>query len=487
MKFSLKPGNIAQIRGHGGWAAVFFGEAALDLTISRGSGNNVDIQSQISEPLPSPEETPETKARWQAAVEKLRAQVSPREHRIVTAMGCEEVLCQTLRLPTTQSGELQQMLDLQIDGLSPFPLEEAVYSFEALEKTENETRVLVAVARRATVNERVEVLEKAGLPPEVVGIDALAVFRSFVRRNLLPVDDKLNAFVQVTPTVANVIVYTQSVPVTIRSLLLGEGLLGSAENRAALRDELQRTLVAAQAEQAHRQIGLLTLATWSEKMRAEVEEMSKTWNGATQCYTNGSMPTPGASLCAETASSETARLNLLPEEWRRRRRTAQMRKRLVRGGIAVAALYLLLVIAFLSMMAVQQARLSAVNAEISKRQKAFADAQNIHQLLETMQRQLDKKYSVLEVMRAVCELMPDTVKLNAYSFKKDDTVVLKAQAQSATVGDEFISQLEKCPLFSKIAPGPMRTDAIAGGLTKFDVVCTLKSAPAAPAGNSVWH
>jgi len=153
----------------------------------------------------------------------------------------------------------------------------------------------------------------------------------------------------------------------------------------------------------------------------------------------------------------------------------------------VAALYLLLVIAFLSMMAVQQARLAEVNREISGRQKAYAEAQNIHQLLDTMQRQLDTKYSVLEVLRAVCELMPDTVKLNAYEFKKDDTVILKAQAQSASVGDEFISDLEKCPLFSKIAPGPMRTDALAGGLTKFDVVCTLKSAPATAGGTSLWH
>ncbi len=484
----LKPRNIRQM-GHRGWAAVFFGESAVELTTSRSTaGNDVGVQNQASAPLGAVGGSMDAKSRWQAAVQGLRGRIHPNEHRIVTAIGCEDVLCQTLLLPTTQSSELQQMLELQIDNLTPLPLEEAVYSFEPLGKTENETRVLVAIARKAAVNERVAVLEESGLPPEVVGIDALAVFHSFVRGNLVPLDGKLNALVQVSPAAVHVVVHSQGLPVTIRSLVLGESLMGSDVSRAALREELQRTLVAAEAEQPGRVIGKMTIATWSDKLRAEVEDLGKAWTGEVQCYTNGSAPTPAVSLCTETAAAEGARMNLLPDEWRVRRRTAQLRLRLIRGGIALAVAYVLVLSAFLVFLGIHEARLSRVKTEIKNRQKPYDDARQLHSLLVTMQKQLDMKYSTLEVMREVCQLMPETVKLNGFSFKKDDAVTLKAQAQAATVATEFISKLEQSALFSKISPGNMRTDPSAGGLTKFDVVCTLKSAATVPAtGRAPWH
>ena len=484
----LRPRTITQLGGHRTWAAVFFGESALELTTARGTGKDAVVLDQSSTPLEPAEASVDAKTRWRPAVKGVRGRINPNEHRIVTAIGCEDVLCQTLRLPTTQPNELQQMLDLQIDNLTPFPMEEAVYSFEPLEKTESETRVLVAIARKSVINERVELLEEAGLPPEVVGIDALAAFRSFVRGNLVPLDEKLNVFVQVSPTAANVIVHCQGVPVTIRSLVLGEASLGSVEGRAALREELQRTLVAAEAEQPVRPIGKMTIATWSDRLRTEVEELANAWTGEVQCFTNGSVPKPAVSLCLETAASDGARLNLLPDEWRRRRRTAQLRLRLIRGGIALAVLYVLFLSAFLVLMGVQQARLSRVKSEVKSRQKQYDDARQLHSLLVTMQKQLDTKYSVLEIMRSVSQLMPENVKLNGFTFKKDEKVTLKAQAQSATVATEFISRLEQCSLFSKISPGNMRTDPNAGGLTKFDVDCTLKSASPLPATGKVpWH
>src|SRR5439155_911733 len=92
------------------------------------------------------DENADPQAALNSAVQSLRRQVDPREHHIVTAVSCEDVLCQSLRLPTTQDDELKQMLELQIDNLTPLPLDEVVYSFEPIERTETDTKVLVAVA-----------------------------------------------------------------------------------------------------------------------------------------------------------------------------------------------------------------------------------------------------------------------------------------------------------------------------------------------------
>jgi len=242
---SLRKPKLGKARG---WAAIVFSDTTLELTTARPSGNEISIERQASAPLPAAVAGADPKGRLEAAVRQLRAQVDPHEHRIVTAIGGEDAFCQTLRLPTTDPAELKQMLDLQIDNLTPLPAEEVVYSFESLEVVGDETRLLVAVARKAAVNERVAVLEEAGLPAEVVGVDTLAVFREMLRREVVPPDERLNAFVLVSPTVANIIVHSRGKVVAVRSLLLGAHGITEPDAQATIREELQRTLVAAEVE-----------------------------------------------------------------------------------------------------------------------------------------------------------------------------------------------------------------------------------------------
>ena len=483
----LKPRRIASLGAHRGWAAVFFGESSLELATAKSVGGEVNIERQTSASAAPAAENTDPQTRWDAAVQSLRQQVDPHEHRIVTAVGCEDVLCQSLLLPTTQDAELKQMLDLQIDAITPLPLEEVVYSFQPIEKTETDTKVLVAVARKAAVNERVAALEAAGLQPEVVAVDALAMFRALVRRRVLPQDEHLNAFVLLSPTAANVIVYSRGNAVTVRSIVLGDEALGSAEGKMALHEELVRTLVAAEAEAAGDQIGRVTFATWSERLSQAIEELARGWSGRAECLRNGTAPSPALSLCVETASEGAARLNLLPDEWRQRRRTARFRKRLIHAAIAAGAVYLLALVVFLTIMAIRRAQLSRVESEIKSKQTQFAQARELHQLLVEMQRQIDPKYSALEVLRQISALMPDNLKLISFEFKKDATVKLRGQTAAVTTVTDFISRLEKCDLFSKVTAGSMRSDPGGGGLTKFDVVCSLKSGAGAPTAGPLWR
>ena len=182
MKASLDPRKLTHIGQARGWAAVAFGASSLELATARFEGAEVQVLQQTSASAAPPQDAPDAPRQWHAAAQSLRRQFDPTEHRVVTSVSCEDVLCQTVRLPATEPGELRQMLDLQIDNITPLPLEEVVYGFEPLETAEGQTRVLVAIAPKATVNERVEALETAGLPPEIVSVDALAMFRTLARR-----------------------------------------------------------------------------------------------------------------------------------------------------------------------------------------------------------------------------------------------------------------------------------------------------------------
>ena len=468
MRASLDPRKLGGLGHARGWAAIAFGSASLELTTARAEGTEVSVLQQTSASTVPPAGATETTPQWQAAAQSLRQQFDPREHRIVTSVSCEDVLCQILRLPATERTELKQMLDLQIDNITPLPLEEVVYSFEPLAVADGQTRVLVAIARKSKVNERVEALESAGLQPEMVSVDVLAMFRALARRNLLATDDHLNVLVILGSVSADVIVYSQVVPLAVRSIVLG------AEGESVLREELQRTFVATEAGQPERAMGGVIFLAPGEELKAFAEKVAGGLTAQSSFLTNGTVPSPALSLCLQYAAGEAAPLNLLPEEWRQKRQTKALRRRLIRGAIAVGIVYILALTAFVTLLAVKNAHLSGVNREIKSREGDFIAARELQGRLIAMRNQLDTKSSALEVLREITVRMPKDMQLTSFVFKKDMTLSLKGQAPSGAVALDFQGRLQQCDLFSKVSG---RSDTV-GGLTKFDLTCTLKTAVA---------
>ena len=165
MRANLNPRKLTGIGHSRGWAALAFGDAKLELTTARAEGAEVSVQKQSSASALAPPAGNGgcAAANGKSAAQSLRQQFDPREHRVITAVSCEDVLCRILRLPATDPAELQQMLDLQIDNITPLPMEEVVYSFEPLEVADGQTRMLVAIARKSKVNERVESARGSGI------------------------------------------------------------------------------------------------------------------------------------------------------------------------------------------------------------------------------------------------------------------------------------------------------------------------------------
>jgi hypothetical protein len=477
MKFSVKQPKLGPLGQARGWAGISFGQQTLALaTVRTAPAGKGSEEPEVTVDASPATEGEAAVARWARGAGVLKEKFDAREYRLATAMPCEDVLCHTLRLPATEAAELRQMLELQLDNLTPLPTEEIVYGFEPLETLNNETRVLVAVAPKAVVNERVAPLEQAKLPVEVVVVDALALFWALLKKDVLSRDEKLHALVQLTPTVAHIIAFRLGQPMAVRSVLLTDTQTDDA--KAVLRDELQRTLVAVATECPEAPLGRLTFVGAD----AGTRDVAAVWNGQADFLEVESVPSPALSVCLEAAAEEKAamRLNLLPPEWPEKRRKTRMRRLLIRSAIAGVALYLLGLGAFFAFMGLKQVRLNRLEADVRSRKAAFDKANETHGELVAIEKQLDRTYSALEVLREVSMLMPENLKLDTFNFKKDQSVSLRGQTASAPMATDFISRLENCPLFSKVQTVSMRT---VGGLTKFEALCTLKSAaPSAQAG-----
>jgi hypothetical protein len=340
--------------------------------------------------------------------------------------------------------------------------------------------VLVAIARQSAVNDRIAALEEAGVTAEIVGVAPLAVFRELVAKAVLPRDENLGVVVALRADGAVVVLYTDGQPLAVRSILLGAGALATAEARQALREELQRTLLAEQAREPQRALGRLTFHAQDESLQAAAEELSRGWGRQADCLTDGAVPGPASSLCLDQAGTSDRRLNLLPEDWRRRRQSARRRRRWWRVATVLIALYVLAAIAFLVALGVRQSQLRRIKAEKQALEPEFRNSRQLQSELNAMRLQLETKYSALDVLRQVSELMPPNLKLTSFIFRRNEAVTVKGQADNAQAALDFLSRLEQCDLFSEVKPVSMPS---AGGLTKFELLATLKTAGGKPAGS----
>ncbi|MCF7838777.1 MAG: pilus assembly protein PilM, partial [Candidatus Marinimicrobia bacterium] len=150
---------------------------------------------------------------WRATLSQLKP---PLAGPCVLGLPSEQVLLRVVELPSTDLTELEGMVPLQLDKISPFPVEQLAVGFEWLAGTEQKSRVLVVAVRREILDGWQAALEQGALALERVDIQGLAWWRLLRARPAPDSDQQLYLIHDGQDT--ELIVVRQQVPVVFRSL-----------------------------------------------------------------------------------------------------------------------------------------------------------------------------------------------------------------------------------------------------------------------------
>ena len=148
-----------------------------------------------------------------------------RNRKVALGLASQQVVVRRLDLPYMTEAELRSSLPLQVDGLIPIPVDQAVLDFCLIGEREGEDgarqiRILLVAAQRATVDELLAVVRGANLEPVAIDLDAFAALRSLAPPELFdtPVAEML---VDVGSTVTDLIVHQNGAPHFVRTVLFG--------------------------------------------------------------------------------------------------------------------------------------------------------------------------------------------------------------------------------------------------------------------------
>ncbi|CAH0991873.1 Cell division protein FtsA [Sinobacterium norvegicum] len=122
--------------------------------------------------------------------------------------------------------DMEQQIVAEADQYIPYALDEVAIDFDVLgtvEGNDDVADVLLAACRKENVDMRVDAIERAGLQPKVVDIEAYAMERSFklLQSNLALDDDKVIALIDIGATMTTLNVFHGGQSVYTREQLFG--------------------------------------------------------------------------------------------------------------------------------------------------------------------------------------------------------------------------------------------------------------------------
>jgi type IV pilus assembly protein PilM len=145
---------------------------------------------------------------------------------ITVAVGGRDVIIRKISLDPVPEEDLHEVIRWEAESVVPFEMRDVSLGYQLLDPAgRGTTDVLLAVARKNLVEQRLQLLEKAGITAGIVDTDAFALFNAF-ELNYPMIETGLYALVNIGLETATIVVCHNGIPLGARDVPYGSRQLG---------------------------------------------------------------------------------------------------------------------------------------------------------------------------------------------------------------------------------------------------------------------
>lgn len=357
----------------------------------------------------------------------------------------EEVFLRVLELPASSPAETAQMVELQLEKLSPVPVTQVVWTYHPLARRgaegENLQTVVVILVPRTVVETFLGQVEAVGFQPDRLETAML---------------DQLEA---IEPTTDGPWVLPQ--PLAGQNGALVAWWTGGVLRNVSLVVLPPAGDVRAELKQQ------LALITWSGEMEGWLDTSKKSeWHlvadpvsaakwepllsGALETTIAVQPPLPLAELAGRTArrAAATTVASLLPPEHTLRYRAQFVDRLWLRGLLAAGLAYLAGLAVYFCLVGYAAYQTSSVESQVAALGQSYTNALQLRARHDVLQERTDLKFAALDCWRLVAEKLPDGLTLQRFSFADGQTLSLSGNVPAADISKiiSFEKELRKAKL-----------------------------------------
>jgi len=324
----------------------------------------------------------------------------------------DKVFIRAVQLPTSDPAEIQSMVELQLEKLSPLPVTHIVWSTylvpKPVDKPESLQTVIVIMALRSFVEEYLGELEGIGFLADRLECPALDELLA-VNLNedgvwIFPGEDGQPALVvwRQASILQNVTLVSLP-PGPDRAEVLKrqiEQIAWAAELEGWLAGPPAVHLVASQADAAYWDPALRDLSERPIDVRPPIAAAKLAALGAERCAADG------------------VRSNLLPPEFATRYRQQFIDGLWMRGVSVVFGIYLAGVLAYFGALYSLRLALQKEKTDLAGISAAYKESQKDRQEIDILKKRAELQYAALDAWKAVAEALPEGLTVNDMDFRE---------------------------------------------------------------------
>jgi hypothetical protein len=377
---------------------------------------------------------------------------------VTVSLPSSQLLMRILELPSTSPQELKSMVELQMDQISPFPVDQLTVSYEVLKQTENHSRVLAVAAQRKIVDTLGDLFKAQHVYIRSLDAEILAWWSLLIAHGQVPCQGRVVLILE-EHTEFSMIVVDDGVPVCFRSLELFHNFTDEAVMREIV-EEMRYTLLSLEAEYGHRDGCILEVWNESEFPEQLISLLKGHCGGTINLHALDSIPPVSEGLALRTAERRLHHAELVPREWI----DLQRRKRLMKIGtvtaIALLSVWLAVITVTGAVFSFKQAAYNRVRREAAKYEGPARAAQAARDEMLSLEKYADRSHSALECLREVTVALPDGVEIASFTYKKGEAVSMRGSSERAEAVYDFFQKLGAAGIFEGVKDQPVSTRTV---------------------------
>ncbi|MFA5689383.1 MAG: PilN domain-containing protein [Kiritimatiellales bacterium] len=372
---------------------------------------------------------------------------------ITVALSSGQLLLHVLDLPSTDDAELQSMVDLQIDSISPFPVDQLTVSFEVFHQTEESSRILAVAAPRKTVDELGELFKAHHVYIKSVDAEMLswwslaADIRPHSGRALMILIEHTEFFLVITD---------DGVPVCVRPLALFRNL-ADEEIQNELVEEFAYSLLFIETKYGSRPLDQILFRHEGELPAPLLKKMEARLGVPVQAQPLSDLTPLAEGIARRALDKETHHVELVPQEWLDLQRKRKMQRIGAVVTAAVLGLWLGIIAIAGIIFSIRNAGFRRIENEAEQYAGPALRAQAARAEMLSLEKFADRSHSALECLREITVILPAGVELASFTYKKGEAVSLRGASDNTEPVYDFFQNLGKSELFTGVKDQPVST------------------------------
>ena len=358
------------------------------------------------------------------------------------------LLMRVLELPSIDPSELADMVELQTDQFSPFPIDQLTISYEVLHQTSDHSRVLAVAAQRKSVDQLGELMKENNIYIRSLDAGILAWWSLLKTYANISQEGRVILILE-DHTEFSMIVLDDGVPVCFRSLELFRDL-STPSVLNEIEEEVRYTLLALEAAYGTNEEVVINFWSTSDIPDALMKRLSGFAPLGVHLYDLTTLPTLSEGLALRSADRRGLHAELVPREWIE----LQRRKQIIRVSTIVSIVVLGVWMAVMSVTAlvfgIQTATFNQIKKEATTYEAPARSAQAARVEMLSLEKYADRSHSALECLREITEFLPSSVEINSFSYTKGNAIHLRGSSQTSESIYDYFQKLGRSALFTEL-------------------------------------